>query len=255
MHRQPHCHPAPRTVLTAFAVTLLAAGLEFAGAWRGGSLFLAADAFHLLAHIGIFGVLLIPSARGQPRGRIDPGAHARVEDATTIAVLALVLLIAAGITTVSIRELSAIPRELPNPAFFLLALAGLLANVATAYLFKDPARTHWSFRAALAHELSDGALTIAGLIGALAIKVLGWPWIDPGLSLGIGLWLAGWSVRLFRRRVRLGSRAWTMENGSAGHGHAPTVEQGIEGLPLVSSSARSEDPASRAQDLGHSPPR
>ena len=38
-------------------VTVLAAATELVGSARGNSLFLAADACHLLAHVGIFGVL------------------------------------------------------------------------------------------------------------------------------------------------------------------------------------------------------
>ena len=197
--------------MTALAITLVAALLEFAGSWRGGSLFLAADAVHLVAHLGIFGVLLVPTKRRHADHEIDPGAHARLDDRTTIAVLALVLLIALGITAVSARALAFGSETETDPAFMLLALLGLGANTATSFLFKDPARTHWSFRAALAHELSDGALTVVGLVGALAIKLFGWRWVDPGLSLLIGAWLAGWSLRLLHRRRRIGARAWAIE--------------------------------------------
>jgi cobalt-zinc-cadmium efflux system protein len=197
-----HAHVPARTVLTAVAVTVLAGGVELAGAWRGGSLFLAADAIHLVAHLGIFGVLLIPLARWHERG----------EDVAALAVLTVILLIAIGISVTSIRDVLA-PDEPPEPGFMLLALLGLSANMTTAYLFRNPAETRWSFRAALAHELSDGALTIAGLAGALMIKLFAWHWVDPGLSLVIGLWLGAWSLRLLVRRVRLGPEAWRLENG------------------------------------------
>jgi Co/Zn/Cd efflux system component len=81
--------------------------------------------------------------------------------------------------------------------------------VATAYLFADPARQRWSFRAALAHELADGSLTFVGLVGAGAIKLFGWRWVDPGLSLTIAVWLGAWASRLLARRARLGRGAWT----------------------------------------------
>lgn len=229
MHRHAHSHIPPRTVLTALVITLAAAGVELAGAWQGGSLFLAADAVHLVAHLGIFGVLLIPISRRHALGRFGPAAHERVEDRATIAVLTLVLLIALGITGASLRHLASAPDEPPDPGLMLLALLGLAANMATAYLFKDPAETHWSFRAALAHELSDGALTIAGLAGALAIKLFAWHWVDPGLSLAIGAWLGVWSVRLLHRRVRSGPRAWTIEDDHAAPEGAPRRADSIEG--------------------------
>ncbi len=195
-----HSHVPARTVLSAAGVTLIAAGVEVTSAWHGRSLFLAADAVHLLAHLAIFGILLTPARPG----------HERREDVITILVLSLILLIAGGIIGTSIRALVRSATEPPEPLLMMLALLGLGANVTTAYLFEKPAQHHWSFRAALAHELSDGALTVAGLAGALAIWFFGLRWMDPGLSLLIGLWLGLWTVRLLLRRVRLGRRVWAL---------------------------------------------
>jgi len=200
-HGGAHAHVPPGTVLTAAALTVLAAAAELAGSLQSGSLFLTADALHLVAHLGIFCVLLIPTARWHERG----------EDLAAIGVLAIVTLIALAITSHALDELRSGGPEPPVPSYMLLALLGLGANLTTAYLFRDPAETHWSFRAALAHELADGALTIAGLIGALTIKLFAWRWVDPGLTLLIGLWLIGWAGRLLARRMRQGSDVWTLE--------------------------------------------
>jgi len=197
-----HDHVPPRTVLTALVITLGAASLECAGSWYGGSLFLFADAVHLVAHIGIFAVLLIPAARWHDRG----------EELATLAVLALVALIAFGIIVGSGSRLFSHGAELPNPAWMVLAVLGLAANLTTAFLFAAPSKKRWSFRAALAHELSDGALTIVGLGGALAIQLFGWRWVDPTLSLVIGLWLWFWAGRLLVRWIRLGRDAWTLDS-------------------------------------------
>jgi cobalt-zinc-cadmium efflux system protein len=197
----PHRHVPARRVLLALAITVAAAAIELLGSRTGGSLFLAADAVHLLAHVGIFGVLLMPSRWW----------HERWEDVTAVAVLALVTVIATGVTLVSLRALRVGEAELPRPAIMLLSLFGLVANVVAAWLLTPGARQWWSFRAALAHELSDAALTLVGLVGAGAIAVFGWTWVDPSLSLAIGLWLGGWALRLLGRRVRQGRRIWAEE--------------------------------------------
>jgi cobalt-zinc-cadmium efflux system protein len=196
-----HTHVGADRVLLALAITVLAASLELVGSAHGNTLFLAADAIHLLAHVGIFAVLLIPSGRW----------HARGEDFAAIGVLGVVGLIAVGIAAASLRDLARPANAALEPRYMLLAILGLAANLTTAYLFADPARTRWSFRAALAHELADGALTVAGLIGALVIELSGWTWIDPALSLAIGVWLAAWSGRLLLRRARSGPDVWMLE--------------------------------------------
>ncbi len=196
-----HTHVPAGRVLLALLVTGIAASVEYAGSAHAHTLFLAADASHLLAHVGIFGVLLIPIGRWHERG----------EDAAAIAVLTVIGVVAVGIAFASVQRLSADRLEPLQPSFMLLSLLGFGANLTTAYLFADPARTRWSFRAALAHELADGGLTLAGLLGALVIELSGWTWIDPALSLAIASWLGAWSGRLLLRRARLGAGVWTLD--------------------------------------------
>jgi cobalt-zinc-cadmium efflux system protein len=193
----PHRHTSAARVLSAAGLTVAAAALELVAARVAGSLFLTADALHLTAHLGIFLVLLLPTS----------GRHARREDAATCAVLLLVAVIAAWIAAASLDGLLA-ARPPPRPSLMLASLLGLGANLASAWLFRDPARARWSFRAALAHELADGALTVAGLLGAGAIALWGFAWVDPLLSLAIALWLFAWAMRLLARRWRVGPAAW-----------------------------------------------
>jgi cobalt-zinc-cadmium efflux system protein len=201
MSHEAHVHVSPRRVLAAAAVTVLAAGVELWLSQRAGSLFLVADAVHLIAHMGIFGVLLIPV-----RGR----RHAAREDIVTCVVLALVVGIAIWIAVQAIRNV-AVWKEPPKPGYMLFSLLGLAANLTSAWLFRDPAQHRWSFRAALAHELSDASLTVAGLVGAGAIALFGFRWVDPALSLAIAAWLGTWATRLLVRRIRVGQAAWDLE--------------------------------------------
>jgi Co/Zn/Cd efflux system component len=158
-----HEHVPARRVVLALATTVVAAGIEILGSQTGSSLFLVADAVHLLAHVGIFGVLLIPSRWW----------HEQWEDVTAVIVLALVTVIAAGVTFVSLDALRVGEVDPPHPAVMLFSLFGLLANVVAAWLLTPGAREWWSFRAALAHEVSDAALTLVGLAGAGAIALFG----------------------------------------------------------------------------------
>ncbi len=197
MSGRPHAHVSPRVVLTAAGLTIFAAAAEILGSRRSGSLFLTADAVHLVAHLGIFGVLLLPTTR----------AHERREDLAAVGVLVMVTVIACGILAEAAGRLRS-AEDAPAPAFLLLSLLGLGANLATAYLFHDPARERWSFRAALAHELADASVTVFALIGAVAIACFAWTWVDPALTVLVGVWLILWAGRLLLRRLRLGPDVW-----------------------------------------------
>src|SRR5438128_1836551 len=93
-----------------------------------------------------------------------PDADRCAATRVAIGVLGIVVIIALALTFHAADELHSGGLAPPVASYMLLALVGLAANLTTAYLFRDPAETRWSFRAALAHELADGALTIAGLI-------------------------------------------------------------------------------------------
>ena len=182
----------------AAAITVLAGGVELFASQASGSLFLLADAVHLLAHLGIFLVLLIPPGR----------LHGASEDLGAVAVLAIVVAIAGWVVWLSVDHLLHPPEELPDAAAMLVALLGLAANTCSALLFRKPAETHFSFRAALAHELSDGGMTLAGLAGAGCIALFGWHWVDPTLSLLMGSWLGFWALRLLVRRALRGAEVF-----------------------------------------------
>jgi cobalt-zinc-cadmium efflux system protein len=168
-------------------VTLLAGAIEICGALGGKSLFLTADAIHLMAHMGIYAALVIPAE-----------VWGRRRDAGTIVVLVVVLLIAIGIVVASVNDLMR-GAEQVVPFAMLLSLVGLAANLLTAWLFRRAARRTLSFRAAFVHELSDGSMTVVGLVGAALIAWFGWSFIDPLLSLGIGVWLVGWTALWLKR--------------------------------------------------------
>lgn len=184
----------PSRVALAAVITVLAGGVELASSGASGSLFLLADAVHLLAHLGIFLVLLIPPGR----------LHGASEDLGAVIVLLMVVAIAGWVAWISADHLLHPPEEPPNPAAMLVSLLGLGANTCSALLFRKPAANHFSFRAALAHEISDGGMTLAGLVGAGCISLFGWHWVDPTLGLVIGGWLGVWAVRLLVLRVARG---------------------------------------------------
>ena len=193
-----HSHVPARRVIGALVVTLGAAVFETAISAHAGSYFLFADAIHLVAHLGIFVVLLLPTHG--PR-------HDTREDLATLVVLAIVVVIATGLGVHTVIGLLA-QAPPPHPLALLASLAGLAANLTSAWLFRDPAEHRSSFRAAFTHELSDASLTIVGLVGAGAIALFHFAWVDPALSLAITGWLAFWAIRLVVRRIRFGRAAW-----------------------------------------------
>ena len=98
---------------------------------------------------------------------------------------AILLLLAVGaIASEAIRRLGT-PQPVAGLPVILVAAAGVIVNGATALLFR-PGRHHdLNVRGAFLHMAADAAVSLGVVAGGLIIRVAGWTWLDPALSLAI----------------------------------------------------------------------
>jgi cobalt-zinc-cadmium efflux system protein len=84
-------------------------------------------------------------------------------------------------------------------------LAGLsiVLNGASVLLIRGEARHSMNLRSALLHLFTDMLTSVAVLAGGLAIRYLGWTWVDPLITLTIALYLivAAWGI--FAAAIRI----------------------------------------------------
>ncbi|MET0271774.1 MAG: cation diffusion facilitator family transporter, partial [Phenylobacterium sp.] len=195
-----HHHHAPADMGRAFAIGVglnLAFVLAEAGAglWSG-SLALLADAGHnlsdVLALVLAWGAAVL--AKRAPAGRRTYG----LRKATILASLAnpgLLLVAVGAIASESIRRFSE-PAEVATGLVMAVAGLGVVINTATALLFLRGGKSDINVRGAFLHLAADAAVSLAVVVGALAMALTGFLWIDPALSLLIGavIVLGTWSL-------------------------------------------------------------
>ena len=98
---------------------------------------------------------------------------------------AIILLIAmGGIGWESIRRLIS-PSEATVPGMTIMIVAGIgvVINTLTALLFLNGSEDDLNLKGAYLHMAADAAVSVAVVLGGLAIMTLGWNWVDPVLSL------------------------------------------------------------------------
>jgi cobalt-zinc-cadmium efflux system protein len=208
-HAHDHA-PAPANLNMAFglgiALNLIFIGIEFFYGWQINSLALLADASHnlsdvaglVLAWLGVFASRRRPDARhtyGWRRGTIL-AAFAN----------ALILLMAVGgLMWEAVERLNA-----PNPdvvsdgvTMMVVAGIGIVINAGTAMLFMRGRESDLNIRGAFLHMSAD-ALVSAGVVlsGALTLW-MGWSWLDPMVSLLIGLVILLSTWGLFKESLHL----------------------------------------------------
>ncbi len=178
---------APETFGFAFAVgvTLNLAYViaEFIFGRLANSIALVADAGHNLGDVlGLalaWGATVL--AKRQPTAvRTYGWRRSSILAALTNAV---VLLLAIGaIAWEAVRRLST-PGEVAGTTVIWVAVAGVLVNGVTAYLFQSGRKGDLNIRATFAHMAADAGLAFGVALAGVAILFMGWVRIDPIISL------------------------------------------------------------------------
>ncbi|MFA5005054.1 MAG: cation diffusion facilitator family transporter [Candidatus Omnitrophota bacterium] len=81
------------------------------------------------------------------------------------------------------------PHPINSVLMLSVALVGLIANIVSVFLLKAHAHEDLNIRAAYVHLFSDFLSSIAVIIGALAILISKAYWIDPLLTILIGIYV------------------------------------------------------------------
>jgi len=81
------------------------------------------------------------------------------------------------------------PHAINSVLMFSVALIGLIANIVSVFLLKAHAHEDLNIRAAYVHLFSDFLSSIAVIIGACAIFISKVFWIDPALTILIGVYV------------------------------------------------------------------
>jgi cobalt-zinc-cadmium efflux system protein len=179
--RTPH-----RALMWALVITGGMGLLEAAGAFWSGSLALLSDAGHMATDAAALGLALFASriSRRPPSRRASYG-YVRAEVLAAF-VNALVLLALVVFITVEAVGRLLQPMPVAGSMVLAIAIAGLMANVAAAWVLSR-ASPSMNTRGALLHVLSDALGSVAAIIAGAVIVTTEWTPIDPILSIVVSL--------------------------------------------------------------------
>lgn len=90
------------------------------------------------------------------------------------------------------------PPEIKAGMMLAVAIAGMLANVAGAYILWGASHDNMNVKGAYLHILGDLAGSFGAVIGGVAILLTGWTMIDPIISILIALLIIRSSVTLLK---------------------------------------------------------
>ncbi len=173
----------------SIALNFLITGVETAGGLLSGSLSLLSDALHNLSDAVALIISLIAMRLGaRSNSEEKTFGYKRAEIlAAFINSLALILISAFLFNEALARFLH--PAPINTGLMLAVALTGLTANAASAFMLKSGAAANMNMRAAYLHLLSDALSSVGVVLGALCIRFLGLLWVDPLLTIIIGVYV------------------------------------------------------------------
>ena len=228
-HALPEMGPGNR-LQRAFVLGLVLNGLivviqVIAGFWSN-SLSLLADAGHNLGDV--LGLLIAWGASWLVKRQASSRYTYGWRRSSILAALLNAGLIFVALGAIAVEALHRLqnPPPLQENIVILVASLGILFNGFTAWLFmKD--QHDLNLKGVFLHMVTDALVSLGVVLGAIAIMMTGWMWLDPVMSLGIAV-LIGWGTwGLFQDSLSL------LLDGVPNHLESRAVQTYLQELPQV----------------------
>lgn len=225
-----HAHGASvgrlRIALVLTAVFLV---VEVVGGLLSNSLALLADAGHMLTDVAALSLsLFVAWFSARPETPSKTYGYLRWEILAALINGAALLVVSLWIIWESIVRLRA-PEPVADGLMLGVAAAGLLVNVAAAWVLRPSAETSLNVRGAYLHVLGDLLGSVATVAAALIVRYTGWLTADPVASLLMTALIVRGAWSLLRESIDV-----LMESTPA---HIPlgAVREQLEAIPGIES--------------------
>ncbi len=191
-------------MLVAAAILTAFFALELGTALWINSIALLADAGHMLTDLvamfmGLTAVLL---ARHGPASAARTYGWHRAEVFTAVANAVLLMGVAAFILYEAFERLGNAP-DVPGVPMIVVALAGLLANLAVVLLLRSDSQKSLAVKGAYMEVVADTVGSIGVLIAGIVTVTTRWPYADVVVAVLVALWVLPRAVSLARQALRI----------------------------------------------------
>lgn len=206
MHSHTHDHAGGltrnvRPLWASLGITGAFFVVEVVGALLTDSLALLADAGHMLSDVAALALALFAIWIAQrPATPERTYGYYRVEVLAAGANALTLLGISLYIFWEAYQRLSH-PPEVASGAMLVVAIAGLVANVAAAFVLHGGSEDSINMRGAFLHVLSDVLGSVGAIVAGAVMYLTGWYYADPLISVVIGLLVLLSGGRLLRETV------------------------------------------------------
>lgn len=204
-----------RRFIISMVFTALILIAEVVGGIISGSLALLSDAAHVFMDLFALGLSLLALRLSAlpPDDQHTFGWH-RLEVLAALINGITLLVIAIGIWVEAIQRWKT-PVKIQSTEMLIIAVIGLVVNVAVALILRGHEHTHeheetgaavrkdLNLNSAFLHVIGDAISSVGVIVAALLIRFTGHMWIDPLVSMLIGIIILASSYRVLRSALHI----------------------------------------------------
>lgn len=192
-----------RPLLIAFSITAAFMVVEFVAGFATGSLALISDAAHMGTDvIGLGLALTAITLAGRVTTRQRTYGMYRLEVLAALANGLLLIGVAVYVLIEAIKRFQD-PPEIPGVPLLVVAVLGLTVNVISFMLLRRGAEESLNLKGASLEVLGDLLGSVGVIVAALILMLTGWPYADPIIGVGIGLFILPRTFLLLRSTLRV----------------------------------------------------
>ena len=194
-------HKRPLTIALALTATYMV--VEAVVGLAIGSLALVSDAGHMLTDVLGLGMALaaIQFAQSRRNPSRTYGLY-RLEVLAALANAVLLFAVAGYVVIEAIRRFDD-PPEVVGLPLLLTATVGLLVNVVSFRLLRAGSEESLNVKGAFLEVMADAIGSAGVIVAGIILLTTGWPYADPIIGAGIGLFILPRSWRLGRSALRI----------------------------------------------------
>jgi cobalt-zinc-cadmium efflux system protein len=187
---------AGRELIWALAITGSLFVLEGVGGFFTNSLALLADAAHMLTDLAALGLSLFAQRIAfRPATHQKTYGYLRAEILAALANGIILVVIAVYIFFEAYQRFRSVP-EVRSAPMLIIAVVGLLANLATAALLYRSQKESLNMRGAFLHVAGDALGSVGAIIAGVAMVLWRWYLADPIVSVVVAIlvMISSWSL-------------------------------------------------------------
>lgn len=220
-------HKRPLAIALGLTATYMV--VEVVGGVIFNSLALLSDAGHMLTDVAGLGMALaaIQAAESRRDASHTYGLY-RLEVLAALANSVLLFGVAGYVLYEAVQRFSE-PPDVPGLPLLAVASAGLVVNLISFTMLRKGQSESLNVRGAFLEVLSDALGSAGVIVAGLVLIFTGWPYVDPIVGAGIGLFILPRTWRLGRSALRI-----LLEVAPEGM-DVPGVERRLSEVPGVAS--------------------